>query len=55
MAMVALSMVLGTDVATYFYARGMPGMLPIVAIPLTLVTLGAALYAFRALRSTDPA
>ncbi len=53
--MVALSIVLGTDVATYLYVRHLPEMLPIIAIPLTLVTLGAAIYAVKALGSSDPA
>ena len=51
--MVALGIVLGTDVATVVYAQR-AGMLGVMLIPLGVVTLATLVYAVRALWGKPP-
>lgn len=51
MALVAVSLVLVIDVASYVYARQKPGVFAIVAIPMAIVTLVVLLVSWRATRS----
>lgn len=50
MALVAISLVSVIDVASYLYARPKPGVFALIALPMVVVTLAVAVFAWRALK-----
>ena len=51
LALVSTSVVSVIDVSSYVMARSHPGLVPVVAIPMAIVTAGVLVFAFFMLRN----